>query len=90
MTAANHPARFESPSGLRVEMNANGSIRRIDHGEILLNLFLGSEIEGGPTNIYVRRGGGTIDSTPLLGPSSPGCVDLDERGLTIHGEWKDL
>jgi len=90
MTPRNFPARFESPSGLSVQVNANGSIRRIDHRDIILNLFLGSEIEGGPANIYLRRHGTSIESVPLLGPRSPAVVCVDENGLTIRGEWKDI
>ena len=56
-TPGSFPARFESPSGLSAQVNANGSIRRIDHRDIILNLFLGSEIEGGPANLYLRRHG---------------------------------
>jgi 1,2-beta-oligoglucan phosphorylase len=90
MTPQVFPARFESPSGLRVQANANGSIRRIDHRDIILNLFLGSEIEGGPTNIYLRRHGGSIESVPLLGPRSPAVVFVDENGLSIRGEWNEI
>ena len=66
------PHRLESPSGLTIEVNANGSIRRIDHGDVVVNLFLGSEIEGGPANVWLRRRGAAITSTPLLGPREPG------------------
>ncbi len=90
MTVQAFPARFESPSGLRAEVNANGSIRRIDHRDIMLNLFLGSEIEGGPTNIYLRRHGASIESVPLLGPRGPAAVFVDENGLTVRGDWNDI
>jgi cellobiose phosphorylase len=90
MTSQVFPARFESPSGLSVQVNANGSIRRIDHRDIILNLFLGSEIEGGPANIYLRRHGTSIESIPLLGPRSPAVVFVDEGGLTVQGEWNDI
>ena len=62
------PSHLESPSGLTVQVNANGSIRRMDHGDILLNLFLGNEVEGGPANIYLRRHGEKVEAVPLLGP----------------------
>ncbi|MGD0950201.1 MAG: hypothetical protein ABSA52_22600 [Candidatus Binatia bacterium] len=90
MTSQVFPARFESPSGLSVQVNANGSIRRIDHRDIIINLFLGSEIEGGPTNIYLRRHGTSIESVPLLGPRSPAVVLVDENGLAVQGEWNDI
>jgi cellobiose phosphorylase len=90
MTSQVFPARFESPSGLSVQVNANGSIRRIDHRDIILNLFLGSEIEGGPANIYLRRHGTSIESVPLLGPRSPALVFVEESGLTVGGGWNDI
>jgi cellobiose phosphorylase len=62
---------LSSPAGLRADFNANGSLRRFDCGPLLLNLFVGNEIEGGPTNIYLRRGVQDVQWTPLLGPSSP-------------------
>ena len=90
MTPHVFPVRFESPSGLCVQVNANGSIRRMDHRDIILNLFSGTEIEGGPANIYLRRHGASIECVPLLGPRSPAAVGVDEHGLTVRGEWNDV
>jgi len=70
-TKPTRPRRYESPAGLVVHLNANGSLRRMEHGDIVLNLFLGTEIEGGPANVYLRRPGVEIAWTPLLGPHSP-------------------
>jgi cellobiose phosphorylase len=90
MTPQVFPARFESPSGLSVQVNANGSIRRLDHRDIILNMFLGTEIEGGPANIYLRRHDATIESIALLGPRSPAAVHVDGQGITIEGEWRHV
>ena len=84
------PFRAASPSGLSVELNANGSIRRMDCGDIMLNLFLGNEAEGGPANIHLRRLGETVESIPLLGPGSPASYQIDERGMAARGTWGDL
>jgi cellobiose phosphorylase len=84
------PFRATSPSGLSFEMNANGSIRRIDHGDIMLNLFLGNEIEGGPANVYLRRPGQPVQAIPLLGPGSPACYESTERGMIARGQWGEL
>ena len=84
------PFRLESPAGLIIEVNANGSIRRMDHRDILLNLFLGTEIEGGLANLYLRRLDGTVKATPLLGPRSPAAVSVDERGMTANGKWQGI
>jgi cellobiose phosphorylase len=90
MKSQSYPVRLQSPSGLCVHVNANGSIRRIEHGDVTLNLFVGNELEGGPANIYLRRHGTSIDIVPLLGPRSPGSVCMDEDGLTVHGELQHL
>ncbi len=84
------PVRFASPSGMSIEMNANGSIRRIDHDDIMLNLFLGNEAEGGPANIHLRRHGEVMDFIPLLGPGSPACYEIHGRGMTARGTWGAL
>jgi 1,2-beta-oligoglucan phosphorylase len=87
---ATYPVHIESPSGLHVQVNANGSIRRLDHRDIILNLFLGNEVEGGPTNIYLRRHGTAIEAIPILGPRSAAVFSLDEQGLTARGEWQGI
>ena len=84
------PFRIASRSGLGVELNANGSIRRMDCGDVLVNLFPGNEAEGGPANIHLRRHGAAVESIPLIGPLSPAAWSFDERGMTGHGRWGDL
>jgi cellobiose phosphorylase len=85
-----YPFRAVSPSGLSVELNANGSIRRMDCGDIMLNVFPGNEAEGGPVNIYLRRLGETVAATPLLGPGSPAFYQTCDRGMVACGTWGDL
>ena len=84
-------ARLSSPSGLRTEINANGSLRRLDCAAITLSLFVGNEVEGGPTNLYLRRHAATIGWTALLGPLSPTRFDLDASGRLVGvGRWQDI
>lgn len=64
------PYTVSSASGMRAEINANGSLRRFDCASICLNLFIGNEVEGGPTNLYLRRLSGDPVWVPLLGPLS--------------------
>jgi cellobiose phosphorylase len=90
LPSASLPARISSPSGLSVEMNSNGSIRRMDHGDIMLNLFLGNEAEGGLANIYLRHHGVGVESVALLGPGSPASYQVHERGMVAYGTWGDL
>jgi cellobiose phosphorylase len=84
------PRRFESPAGLAVQVNANGSIRRIEHRDVVLNLFPANEVEGGPTNLYLRALGDPIAWTPLLGPCSPLAFDIGDGGLRAAGDWHGL
>jgi hypothetical protein len=84
------PVRLAGRSGLAVQINANGSIRRMDHRDLILNAFLGTEIEGGPANLFLRRHGDPIDWIPLLGPRSPAEIRLDESGFEVVGEWSGL
>ncbi len=63
-------ARLSSAAGMTVEVNANGSLRRFDCASVSLLLFPGSEVEGGLTNLYLRRRGDPHRWTPLLGPRS--------------------
>ncbi|GAB2594814.1 hypothetical protein GCM10027034_30150 [Ramlibacter solisilvae] len=84
------PLRLASPSGLAVELNRNGSIRRIDYRDVIVNAFLGNEVEGGPANLYLRRHGAHVDWTPLLGPRSPGLVRFGTQGLAISGDWSGI
>jgi hypothetical protein len=90
MPSSMAPWRLESPIGLTVQVNANGSIRRMNHRDILLNLFLGNQVEGGPTNIYLRRLGDEVEAVSLLGPRSPAAVRCDKRSLTLSGEWRGI
>jgi 1,2-beta-oligoglucan phosphorylase len=93
-TVADDPITLElsSRSGLRATLNANGSLRRLDFGAIVLALFVGNEIEGGPANLYLRRHAESIEWIPLLGPSSPTRFSLDPGGTTLlgHGRWGDI
>ncbi|CAN2536067.1 1,2-beta-oligoglucan+phosphorylase [Methylocapsa aurea] len=79
-----------SESGLIVEANANGSIRRMRRHGVLINLFLGNEVEGGPANIYLRRLDDGRDAIGLLGPRSGAAAQFDDRGMTVEGAWRDI
>src|ERR1700679_4158968 len=85
-------APLTSPAGLRLEINANGSVRRFDCDPISVTLFVGNEIEGGPTNLYLRRHADRIEWIPLLGPSSPTRFRLDPQGTALRGlgRWGDI
>ena len=78
-------ARLSGHSGITAETNANGSLRRFDCGGISLLLFVGNELEGGPANLYLRRLGGSAECTPLLGPQSPTCFEMDAQNGRFAG-----
>ena len=89
MSTAKYPLTLSSPSGLSAQINENGSIRRMDHRDVILNLFLGNEVEGGATNLYLRSVGDPIDWTPLLGPRSPTAFDF-VNGFAGHGSFAGI
>lgn len=84
------PHLLESASGLMAQVNANGSIRRMEHRGILLNLFLGNEAEGGLANIYLRRHDKEAQAIGLLGPQRRSAVRCDNRSMTLSGEWQGV
>ena len=84
------PFRASAESGISFELNSNGSIRRMDHGDIMLNLFPGNEVEGGPANIHLRLRGDESAAHPLLGPGSGSSIEALGDGLRVKGEWRGL
>src|SRR5262249_20888400 len=84
--------QVQSRSGLHARFNANGALRRFDCGPICLPLFVGNELEGGPTNLYLRRHSRTLEWIPLLGPSSPTSFRVDPAGgmLVGSGSWLQI
>lgn len=91
------PHRLASPSGLAVQLHRHGALRRIEHADVVLNLFPGSAMEGGPANVWLRRyasvapaAGASIAAVPLLGPRSPGTVTVDDARMVVRGEWEGV
>jgi cellobiose phosphorylase len=80
--------RITSPSGLSVDVNAHGSLRRFDCESISLGLFFGNELEAGPGNLFLRSLGNEGAWTPLLGPASP--TRFHAPSLSGTGEWAEL
>ncbi len=77
-------------AGLRVTLNANASVSRIDHADVMLNLFRGNAMEGGECNLYLRRLGGAPATTALLGPRSPSRMEAGDDGFALRGHWQGL
>lgn len=73
---------------LRFSFTPHGALRRADAGEVMLNLFLGNALDGGPANLWLRRREG--GSVPLLGPRSP--LSWQAQGDTLQGDgaWQGL
>jgi cellobiose phosphorylase len=87
------PARIvTSRAGLRAEIAAHGAVRRLDCGATTLTLFIGSEVECGPANLFLRRRGGKPDWTPLLGPESPTrfTVPAAQSSVIGRGDWQGI
>ena len=65
---------LRNKAGLEAELLSHGALRRLMCGPgLMLNLFPGNELEGGPANVWLRRrdAGGSWRVAPLLGPLSP-------------------
>ena len=80
----------ENAAGLRIALNANASVARIDHGDIMINLMRGNAMEGGPTNLYLRRLGGAPAAIALLGPRSVSRIEEHATGFAVRGVWQGL
>ena len=80
-----------SASGLRVELEEHGALRRFACGDISLTLFVGNTLEGGLANIYLRARQQRA-WTPLLGPLSPTRfhIEADRSQLLGAGAWRGI
>jgi cellobiose phosphorylase len=78
-------------AGLAIELLENGSVFAIRHGDVLVNQVLGSPVEGGIGNIYLRRRTrGGISSFPLLGPAAPSRFRASDDGPVWEGSVDGL
>jgi cellobiose phosphorylase len=77
-------------AGLRFTVDANATVTRIDHEALMLNLFRGNAMEGGPCNLYLRRLGGSPAATALLGPRSPSRLEQGDDGFAVRGVWQGV
>lgn len=83
--------RLESPAGLAVEVLENGAVRRMDHSDTIINLFLGNELEGGVANLYLRRlNADAVQYVELLGPRSPTKFAHSGDEWVGVGEWSGI
>ncbi|MCC2658381.1 MAG: hypothetical protein K0Q76_3489 [Panacagrimonas sp.] len=85
-------SHLTSDSGLRLELTSTGAIRRFDCGDVTLSLYVGNELEGAVSNLYLRRLGATTEHVALLGPSSPTIFEPQTTNgrLVGHGRWGGL
>ena len=84
-------AVLKNAAGVTIELLDNGAVFAIRHGDILVNQVLGSPVEGGLGNVYLRRrtrGGATF--VPLLGPAARGRFRADADGATWEGSFDGL
>jgi 1,2-beta-oligoglucan phosphorylase len=91
-TSRGRPA-WSSAGGLRIETEADGALRLLALGDVVLNLFVANALEGGPANLALRSPDATPGSTLLLGPRSPTRwlpFDAAAARLEGHGEWSGL
>jgi cellobiose phosphorylase len=87
LSAAPPGFRLASAAGLGFELASHGAIQRITWRGLLVNLFVASELEGGPANLFLRERGARITAHPLLGPESPLAFTLRDGALVGTG-WQ--
>jgi len=88
------PHSIRNAAGLEAELLSHGALRRLmfDPG-LMLNLFPGNELEGGPANVWLRRrdaADGVWRIAPLLGPLSPLSVHQADGAFEMRGDWDGL
>lgn len=84
---------LRNAAGLEAELLSHGALRRLMAGPaLMINLFPGNELEGGPANVWLRRrdAGGDWRVVPLLGPQSPLQAHAAEGAFEMRGDWDGL
>ena len=84
------PRRYESPAGLVVHVNANGSIRRMEHGDIVAQPVPGNGDRGRtgqPLSAPARRPD-RVDATARAAQSAR--APARRRRAAGDGEWHGL
>ncbi len=83
---------IRNEAGLEVELLSHGALRRLLVPGLMLNLFPGNELEGGPANIWLRRrdADGVWRAAPLLGPLSPLAAHVAQGAFEMRGDWEGL
>lgn len=82
---------LRNPAGLAIELLDNGSLFAIRHGDVMINQVLGSPVEGGLGNVYLRRRTRHgISSFPLLGPAAPSRFRASGDGAAWEGSVDGL
>ncbi|MDP1901369.1 MAG: hypothetical protein Q8K96_13090 [Rubrivivax sp.] len=85
------PRRVSNAAGLQFSLLSHGAVQRIDCHGVMLNLFVGNELEGGPANLWLRRHGAAgVQAVPLLGPQSPLAPVAGVPGYLARGVWQGL
>lgn len=87
------PHLIRNQAGLAAELLSHGTLRRLLLAPgLMINLFPGNELEGGPANIWLRRrdAGGEWQAMPLLGPKSPLQVHAEADAFEMRGEWDGM
>ncbi|MFT7721666.1 MAG: hypothetical protein QM788_02350 [Roseateles sp.] len=86
------PHLIRNRAGLAAELLSHGALRRLLAPGLMLNLFPGNELEGGPANVWLRRrdAGGDWQARPLLGPQSPLQAHAGENAFEMRGDWQGL
>jgi cellobiose phosphorylase len=77
--------------GLRFRFLPNGAIYSLEHGSLMLNLFMATVFDGAVGNLYLRlKESDKIDFVPLFGPKAPSSYTFSANALVAQGVWRSL
>lgn len=81
-------AVLRNAAGVSIELLDNGAVHAIRRGDILVNQVLGSPVEGGLGNLYLRRRHRTGAAfVPVLGPGAGGRFAANATSATWEGSF---
>lgn len=78
---------IQNVSGLQFQLTSNGNVHSIHQNGLLVNLYLGNEMEQGASNLFLRiHSEGQLLVYPLLGPNSNSQFQIRESSYHLEGD----
>jgi cellobiose phosphorylase len=81
---------IQSPAGLVFQCSDSGAVTSIEVDPIRISMRSASPFSRAGANLYLRKRGGDVAYTPLLGPGSPSRCAAADGGFEARGSWQGL